>query len=212
MQRKGGVVDVALRHDSGGIDEVLVFRGAPYRIAVEMRRKAYRLEVYVNDGVGLRQQTCRLGRRRLTQNDCNGQRNDERQYEQKRIARRSTEVTHDVRRRLSCQDFRKRSWFECIASPHKHYLSLFDDREGVDFSSAAGVGLVDNARRQDAILALGYVLPEREAIKPRCDLLSSEGNVVSLSSSLRVKNTARLRPEFAIVGVDAELEQLILNG
>ncbi len=56
VQRKGGGVEVALRHDAGGVDEVLIVRAAGHRRAVEVGRRTQRLQVGVDDRVRLRQQ------------------------------------------------------------------------------------------------------------------------------------------------------------
>ena len=61
MESEGDGVEVALGHDAGGVDEVLVLRAALDLAAVEVSGGAQGLEVGVDDGVGLGQQAGGFG-------------------------------------------------------------------------------------------------------------------------------------------------------
>jgi len=85
VQGKGGGVQVALRIDSGGIDELLELHAARDGRAFQVGRGAQRPQVEVYDGVGFRQQAGDLGRGMLAQPYGGNQRQNQRQHQKQRI-------------------------------------------------------------------------------------------------------------------------------
>ena len=59
---EGGLVEVALRDDAGGVDELLVVRAAGGQVAVEMGGEADGAEIGEDDGVGFGEEACDLRR------------------------------------------------------------------------------------------------------------------------------------------------------
>ena len=86
MEREGGVVEVALGHNAGGIDEALVVRAARDLGAVEMSDGAQRPEVGVDDGVGFREQARGLRRCGFAQEDDDDERGHQTQHQQEGVA------------------------------------------------------------------------------------------------------------------------------
>ena len=87
VQGKGGGVQVALRVDSGGVDELLKLRAARDGRALQVGGGAQRPQVEIDDGVGLRQQPRDLRRSMFAQPHGGNQRQDQHQHQKQRVQR-----------------------------------------------------------------------------------------------------------------------------
>ena len=89
VQGDGRLVQVALRVDADGVNELLVLRHALGRLQVLVQEGAHRPEVDVNNAVGLGQQARSLRRGLGAQEDGHGQKKQDRGHYPKRSARAS---------------------------------------------------------------------------------------------------------------------------
>ena len=84
---------------------------------------------------------------------------------------------------------------------------LLNDSERVDFSA---IGDVAGAGRQNAIFAAASVFVDGELVGVRGGFDGLEGHFVAVGAASGVEDSACQNAELAIVGVDAEAEEVVL--
>src|SRR5580658_943323 len=186
MQREGGGVEIAFRHDASLVDEPLQVGTALNLRLVEVRCRAQRLQVDVDDRIALRKKAGRLRRRLGAEIECNGEGSQDCKSDCERDPRASS---HQVLK-----------------------VSLLANREGEDLACVGDAWDVRGARWKHTVFALLDIYGNGEHIHLRSNLVRVELYLVALRAGLGVKDAAGLDAKLAIVRVFAEAEEVIFLG